>query len=113
LIDKLTKSFSINGKASSTLSNYVCCLAHLAIHYKINPIALEKEAIDGYLFHCKNLHKTPSESFFKHTIYGLPAVYKVVGMTQIRGTLPQINRQKDLPVILNRKEVQLLIASPK
>mgnify|MGYP006159184957 FL=1 len=59
------------------------------------------------------MHKTPSESFFKHTIYGLRAVYKVVGMTQIRVTLPQIKRQKDLPVILNRKEVQLLIASPK
>jgi len=85
----------------------------LTLHYKTNPIELEKEAIDDYLFHCKNLHKTPSESFFKHTIFGLRAAYKVVGMTEIRVALPQIKRQNDLPVILNRKELKLLIESPK
>tara|TARA_R110001592_G_scaffold294747_1_gene564564 strand:+ start:316 stop:555 length:240 start_codon:yes stop_codon:yes gene_type:complete len=69
LIDKLTKSFSINGKASSTLSNYVRCLAHLAIHHKMSPELLDQEAVNEYLFHCQHLHKTPSESFFKHTIF--------------------------------------------
>jgi hypothetical protein len=29
LVDKLTKSFSINGKATSTLTNYVRCLARV------------------------------------------------------------------------------------
>jgi hypothetical protein len=35
------------------------------------------------LFHSKPLHKTPLESFFKHTIYGLRAAYKVLGMEGI------------------------------
>lgn len=73
LCKKLDQSFSINGKSESTLRNYKRCLAHLALHYKTNPIKLGEEAINDYLFHCKNLHKTPSESFFKHTIYGLRA----------------------------------------
>nr|WP_299204037.1 phage integrase N-terminal SAM-like domain-containing protein [uncultured Brumimicrobium sp.] len=78
--EKLTKSFSINGKSKSTLKNYSRCLAHLALHYKKSPELLDKEAIDDYLFHCKNQHNTPSDSFFKHTIYGLRAIYKLLGM---------------------------------
>ena len=110
---KIEKSFSINGKATSTLKNYKRCLSHLALHYKLNPMELDKEAIDDYLFHCQNLHRTPSESFFKHTIFGLRAAYKVMGMTEIRVKLPQIKRQNDLPVILNRKEVKALIQAPR
>jgi site-specific recombinase XerD len=113
LIDKLTKSFSINGKASSTLSNYVRCLAHLAIHYKTSPELLDIESINEYLFHCQHLHKTPSESFFKHTIYGLRAAYRVLGMEQKRIQLPQIKRQNDLPIVLNKQEIRALLKAPK
>jgi len=78
----LERSFAINGKATSTLTNYLRCLSHLALHYKRSPELLNEEQIADYLYHCQNLHKTPSESFFKHTIYGLRAVYKVLGMNK-------------------------------
>lgn len=113
LVDKLTKSFSINGKSSSTLNNYLRCLAHMAIHFNSSPELLEIEAINDYLFHCQNLHKTPSESFFKHTIYGLRASYKVMGLEQKRIQLPQIRRQKELPLVLNKQEVRALLNAPK
>jgi site-specific recombinase XerD len=109
----LDRSFAINGKAKSTLDNYKRCLAHLALHYMCSPEQLNKESIDDYLFYCQNLHKTPSESFFKHTIFGLRAAYKVMDMTDLRVMLPKIERQKDLPVVLSRPEVKALIASPK
>ena len=76
-------------------------------------MTLNKESIDDYLYHCQNLHKTPSESFFKHTIFGLRAAYKVMGKTTIRVMLPKIKSQKDLPVVLSKEEVKQLIASPK
>jgi integrase/recombinase XerD len=113
LSDKLTKSFSINGKSTSTLTNYLRCLAHLALHYKMSPELLDQEAINEYLFHCQHLHKTPSESFFKHTIYGLRASYRVLGMEQKRIQLPQIKRQNDLPIVLNKQEVRALLKVPK
>jgi site-specific recombinase XerD len=109
----LGRSFAINGKAESTLGNYKRCLAHLALHYMCSPEQLNKESIDDYLFYCQNLHKTPSESFFKHTIFGLRAAYKVMGMTALRVRLPKIERQKGLPVVLSRPEVRALIGSPK
>lgn len=113
LVSKLSRSFSINGKSNSTLANYLRCLSHLAIHFSRSPELLDIESINDYLFHCQNLHKTPSESFFKHTIYGLRASYKVMGMEQKRIQLPQIRRQKDLPIVLNKQEVRTLLKAPK
>lgn len=85
----------------------------MALHYNLSPEKLDKEAIDDYLFHCKNLHDTPSESFFKHTIYGLRAVYKLLGMNQRKVQLPEIKRQNDLPIVLSHQEVRRLLAAPK
>jgi len=109
----LEKSFAINGKATSTLRNYLRCLAHIAIHYQCSPEQLTEERINDYPYHCQNLHDTPSESFFKHTIYGLRAAYKVLGMEKKRIRLPRIKRQNDLPVVLNKREVRELLHAPK
>lgn len=113
LVDKLSKSFSINGKAKSTLTNYLRCLSHLAIYYKMSPEDLTEYQINEYLYDCKNLHDTPSDSFFKHTIYGLRAAYRVYGMEKKHLKLPQIKRQNDLPIVLNKKEVRELLKAPK
>ena len=113
LVEKLTKNFSIQGKSSSTLHNYTRCLSHLALYYKQCPTLLTLEQVQEYLYYCQQLHKTPSESFFKHTIYGLRAVYKLYGKTALKLQLPQIKRHKDLPVILNQSEVKALIQAPR
>ena len=88
-------------------------MAHLALHYSCSPEVLDIESINDYLYHCQNLHKTPSESFFKHTIYGLRASYKVLGLKDKRISLPQIKRQEKLPVVLNKTEVKQLLSAPK
>jgi site-specific recombinase XerD len=109
----LERNFIVNGKAQSTLSNYLRCLAHLGLHYEISPEELSEEQIQDYLFHCKSLHNTPSESFFKHTVYGLRAVYKVLGLKDKRISLPQIKGQNSLPVVLSKEEVRELLHAPK
>lgn len=83
------------------------------MHYKQCPTTLNQEQLEDYLFHCQQLHKTPSESFFKHTIYGLRVAYKVCGKEALRLQLPQIKRQNDLPVVLSDTEVKALIEAPK
>lgn len=85
----------------------------MALHFKISPEKLDKEAIEEYLFHCKNLHSTPSDSFFKHTIYGLRSLYRVLNLPDKKIALPQIHRQNDLPVVLNKTEVRALLLAPK
>jgi len=113
LYEKLEKSFSINNKAKSTLTNYTRCLAHLALHTKLSPEKLSKESINDYLYFCKNLHKTPSDSFFKHTVFALRAIYKVFGLEDKRIKLPQIKAQNKLPIVLSKEEVRRFIKAPK
>lgn len=113
MYEKLAKNFTVNGKSKSTLTNYARCLARLALHYKKSPELLDKETIDDYLFYCKNHQNSPSESFFKHTIYGLRAVYKIMGMDQRKVQLPEIRRDNTLPEVLSQEEVKRLIKAPK
>ena len=110
---KLERNFFISGKAKSTLNNYTRCLSHMALHFKLSPEKLDKEAVDEYLFHCKSLHQPPSDSFFKHTVYGLRSLYKVLNLPELKIALPQIHRQKNLPIVLNKTEVRALLNSPK
>lgn len=109
----LTRNFVVNGKSQSTLDNYLRCLAHLGLYYKISPEKLSEDQIQDYLFHCKGLHNTPSESFFKHIVYGLRSVYKVLGLKDKRISLPQIKGRNSLPVVLSKQELRQLLKAPK
>ena len=66
-----------------------------------------------YLHVLKSQHKTPSDSFFKHTVYGLRYAYRIFGMKEMRVVLPSIERPKKLPVVLSQREVRQLLHTPK
>jgi integrase/recombinase XerD len=85
----------------------------MALHYNRSPEKLSVEEVQDYLYHCQKGHKTPSESFFKHTVFGLRAAYKVMGMEAKRVVLPQIRRDIKLPSVLNQEEVRRLLKAPK
>lgn len=103
----------LSGKSHSTLTNYARCLAHIALHFKCCPLELDREQVLDYLHGLKSLNRTPSESFFKHTVYGLRYLYRVYGLPEHRVSLPSIERPKKLPVVLSREEVRRLIKAPK
>jgi hypothetical protein len=43
----------------------------MGLHLKCDLLALDDEAVLDYLNYLKDQHKTPSDSYFKHTVYGL------------------------------------------
>lgn len=85
----------------------------MANYFKCCPSELDKEQVLDYLQHLKNQHKTPSESYFKHTVYGLRALYKLYGMETKHFVLPSIENPKKLPVVLSQSEVKRLISAAK
>ena len=85
----------------------------MALHFGCCPTELDDEQVLDYLQFCQQQHKTPSASFFKHTVYGLRAAYRLKGMNAKRISLPSIERSKKLPVVLSQAEVKRLIATPK
>jgi len=113
LYGKLKRSVELSGKSQSTLTNYARCLSHIALHFKCSPLDLDQEQVLDYLHHLKSQRKTPSDSFFKHTVYGLRYAYRIFGMKELRVVLPSIERPKKLPVVLSRKEVKILLKTPK
>lgn len=109
----LNQDFTISGKARSTFKNYINCVAQVALFFEVSPEKLSQKQINDFLFYCKNTHASPSESFFKHVIYGLRAMYKLIDENSISIHLPIIKQNRSLPVVLNHQEVKQLIASPK
>lgn len=54
------------------------CIAHVALHFNTLPSQLDTEQIE-YLLMVKKRNTTPSESFFKHTVYGLRFLFRYEG----------------------------------
>nr|WP_240463090.1 tyrosine-type recombinase/integrase [Mesonia aquimarina] len=74
---------------------------------------MDEEQILDYLHVLKSKNKTPSESFFKHTVYGLRYLYRIYDLDVKRIVLPAIKRSKRLPVVLSQKEVKQVLKTPK
>lgn len=85
----------------------------MALYFNHNLLDLDDEQVLDYLHLCKSQHDTPSESFFKHTVYGLRYAYRIFGLPEKNVVLPSIERPKDLPVVLSTEEIKILLKTPK
>jgi site-specific recombinase XerD len=104
---------SVLGKSHSTFDNYGRHVAHLALHYNCLPTELDAEQIEEYLHHLKSRRNSPSESYFKFTVYGLRFVFRLEGLDERIIELPELERPKKLPVVLNREEMKAILTTPK
>jgi site-specific recombinase XerD len=103
----------VAGKSESTLRSYCSHLAKLALHFNQVPTDIDPDQINDYLYLVKVEHNTPSDSYFKFTVYGLRFAYRMLGMKDKRVELPEIKHEKKLPVIVSREEMKRLLKAPK
>jgi integrase len=108
LYKELERAINVTGKSTSTLTNYSRHLAHLALHYDILPTELDNEQVLDYL-HLVKANGSPSASFFKFTVYGMRYACKLRGLPYQQFSLPSIERNDKLPVVLNASEVRALM----
>ena len=108
----MQQRMSIAGKSPSTLKNYSHHVAKMALHFEQLPTELDEDQINDYLHLMQQEHKTPSESYFKFTVYGLRYAFRISGLKEARVALPSIKREKKLPVVLSREEVKRLMKAP-
>ncbi len=104
------------GRSQETFKNYIRAIAQISLYYKQLPIDLTDDQINHYLL----LHKTgqldrlkPSESYFKHAVFGFRYLYKTFGIEGRSICMPIIKRSKPLPDIINRVELFQLLKTPK
>jgi len=104
---KCSKS-SLITKSKSTLTNYSRHLAHLALHYNQLPPELDQEQVLDYL-HLVKANGSRSATFFKFTVYGMRYVCKLRELPYQQSSLPSIECNDKLPVVLNASEVRALL----
>jgi integrase/recombinase XerD len=112
-MDKFQKKLSILGRSESTFKNYSRHLAQMALHFRCLPTEVDDDQLTDYLYHVQSHHDTPSDSYFKHTVYGLRMLCKVEGLKYSDIGLPSIKRPNKLPVVLSREEVWRLLKAPE
>lgn len=108
----MQRQVALLGKSNSTLNNYSRCLARMALHFNCNPLDLDEEQVLDYLYHLKTQSRTPSSSYFKHTVYGLRFGYRAMGMHEKQVFLPKMKFPKKLPVVLSQQEVKRMLTTP-
>ena len=84
----------------------------MALHFKCLPTELEEDQISDYLHLLKQEHNTPSDSYFKHTVFGLRMLCKVEHIKPHDIGLPSIKRPNKLPVVLSKAEMWSLLQAP-
>lgn len=112
LYKEMERAICITGKSKSTLTNYSRQLAHLALHYNCFPLELGAEQVMDYLYLVKS-RGTTSATFFKFTVYGLRYACRMRGLEYKQFSLPEIQKDVRLPVVLNGDEVKGLLKACK
>jgi len=113
LLYRYRRNLSILGRSERTYDNYSRHIAAITLHFKCLPTKLDPEQVQDYLFGLQQRSKTPSETYFKHTVYGLRSLLKSEGLSYQHLKLPSVPRAKRLPVVLSREEVWRMLTGAK
>lgn len=81
----------------------------MALHFGKLPTELDRDQVHDYLFYLQKKSKTPSESYFKHTVYGLRFMLKSENLPYEYLHLPSIKYEKKVQVVLSKEEVWRLL----
>lgn len=103
------RQLTIAGRSPATIRNYLSYLAKIALRYHEVPVHLTTEQIHDYLYDTLAQRPSPSEAFFKLTVYSLRFAFRAMGMTDRLVELPKIAHEKRLPVVLNREEIRKML----
>lgn len=77
----------------------------MTLHFQCLPTLLDPEQVQDYLYGLQQRSQTLSQTYFKHTVYGLRFLLKTEGLPYDYLRLPPIKRENKLPVILSREEI--------
>ncbi len=113
LLQRFKQKISITGKATSTFINYSRHLAQISLHYERLPTLLSIAEIEDYLYHIQQKFLSPSDTYFKHTIFSLRFVFRMEGLPERGIKLPVIKYRKQLPVVLSKNEMVGMLNKPK
>ena len=105
MLQRFERNISVLGRSQRTFDNYSRHVAVLTLHFQCLPTELEPEQVQDYLYDLQQRSKTRSQTYFKHTVYGLRFLLKTEGLPYEYLKLPAIKKSGKLPVVLSREEI--------
>ena len=73
----------------------------MALHFQCLPTELDPEQVKDYLYGLQQRSRTASQTYFKHTVYGLRFLLKTEGLPLFHHLhLPSIDRAENCPLSL-------------
>lgn len=106
--EEFTRKLVINNRARSTHENYLRQMARLSLHYGRNPLELNYNELEEYLYFLVK-KDTDSMSSYKHLVYGLRKLYRLFDKEELLLHLPRLRASGKLPVVLSTGEVKRLL----
>jgi site-specific recombinase XerD len=101
------------GRSPKTFENYSRHIATMALHFNCLPTELDEEQVNEYLYQLQQRSKTPSQTYFKHTVYGLRFLLKSEGLPYTFLHLATIKKDKKLPTVLSKNEIWKMLTTAK
>jgi site-specific recombinase XerD len=113
LYHRFRRNMSILGRSASTFENYGRHLAAMSLHFGRTPLELDADDVQEYLYELQTRSQTPSQTYFKHTVFGLRFLLKSEGLAYDYLLLPEIKKENKLPVVLSKAEVWRMLICTK
>ncbi len=110
--EKFLNMMLAGGRSVKSIDNYGRKIAVVALRFGALPESLTTHQVNAHLAEMRNSVKCPSQSEFKHTIYGLRAYNKALGINRKAARLPSIRKESRLPVVLSQSECKRLFSAP-
>ena len=79
-------------------------MASISLYFGKIPTELDPEQVHDYLFYLQKKSKTPSQTYFKHCVYGLRFLLKSEGLPYEFLRLPSIKHEKNYPLFSVKKK---------
>lgn len=111
LMYRFERTISVLGRSPSTYNCYSRHVAALSLYFGKLPTELDAEQVHDYLYYLQKRSKSPSQTYFKHTVYGLRFLLKSEGLPYEYLKLPEIKHEKRVQVVLSKEEVWQLLKS--
>jgi hypothetical protein len=107
---KFEQAMTLRQRSKSAITNYGRSVAKVALHFGIDPIELSIEQINDFLY---AMLKTspPSKSYFRHTVYGLKSLFKIMGKPDKALKMPPVRDSETMPVVLSGAEVRCILST--
>ena len=110
---RFERTVSVLGRSQSTFNNYSRHVGAISLYFGKIPSQLDPEQVQDYLFYLQKKSKTPSQTYFKHCVYGLRFLLKSEGLPYEYLRLPSIKHEKTLAVVLSKEEVWAMLQNAK